>query len=120
MKHIVEFRSLVLRSHSRDKFHRYFVEQSLPLLKQWNMDVVVYGPSLHDENTFYVIRRFDSLAQREQMEDAFYNSDDWRKGPREGMIALIENYADIVLELDEAAVQALRGVGDGTHAANPH
>lgn len=55
-----------------------------------------------------MIRRFDSLAQREQMEDAYYVSDDWRKGPREVMLALMENYTDVVLELDEVTVQGLR------------
>jgi NIPSNAP len=110
MKHVVEFRSLTLKAEARDKFHRLYIEKSLPLLKRWNMDVLAYGPSLHDENTYYVIRRFDSLAQREQMEDAFYGSDDWRQGPREAMVALIENYIDVVLELDGAAVQELRDV----------
>ena len=70
--------------------------------------MVAHGPSLHDENTYYVIRRYDSLAQREQMEDAYYASDDWRQGPREALLALIENYTDIVLELDEVTVQGLR------------
>ena len=62
----------------------------------------------HDENTYFVIRRFDSLAQREQIEDAFYGSNDWTQGPREAMVALIENYTDVVLELDQAALDALR------------
>src|SRR5262249_17331297 len=108
MKLLVEFRSLSLKPGTREKFLRLYIEQSLPLLKHWNMDVVAYGPSLHDENMYYVIRRFDSLAQREQMEDAFYGSDDWRQGPREALLALIENYTDIVLELDDVAVQGLR------------
>ncbi len=69
---------------------------------------MAHGPSLHDENTYYVIRRFDTLTHREQSEDAFYGSDDWIKGPREAMVALIENYTDIVLELDEAIIQGLR------------
>ena len=110
MKHLVEFRSLSLKPDAREEFHRLYTEQSLPLLKRWNVDVVAYGSSLHDENTYYVIRRFDSLSQREQMEDAFYGSADWRQGPREAMVALIENYTDIVLELDEVAVQGLRNV----------
>ena len=63
---------------------------------------------LHDENSYYVIRRFDSPAQHEKMEDAYYASDDWRHGPRETMLALIESYVDIVLEVDEVAVQGLR------------
>jgi NIPSNAP len=110
MKHIVEFRSLTLKPGTREQFHRVFTEQSLPLLKRWNMDVVATGPSLHDENTYFVIRRFDSLTQRKQLEDAFYDGDDWRLGPREALVPLIENYTDIVLELDDVAVQALRTV----------
>ena len=74
----------------------------------WTFDVVAHGPSLHDENTYYVIRRYDSLTQREQMEEAYYASDDWRRGPREAMLALIENYTDVVFELDEVTVQGLR------------
>ncbi len=46
------------------------------------------GPSLQNENSYYVIRRFDSLAQREEMEDMYYASDDWRQGPRERILAL--------------------------------
>jgi len=42
------------------------------------------------------------------MKDAYYASDDWRQGPRERILALIENYADIVLEVDEVTVQGLR------------
>ena len=71
--------------------------------------MVAHGPSLHDEDSYYVIRRFDSLVQREQSEDAYYSSDDWRQGPREAILALMENYTDIVLELDEVTVQGLRG-----------
>jgi hypothetical protein len=108
MKHFIEIRTLTLKPGKREEFHRLYVERVLPLLKRWNFDVVAHGPSLHDENTYYVIRRYDSLAQREQMEDAYYASDDWRKGPREAMLALIENYIDVVLEVDEVTVQGLR------------
>ena len=110
MKHYVEIRSLNIKSGMRDEFHRLYIEEALPRLQRWKFDVVAYGPSLHDENSYYVIRCFDSLAQREQMEESYYNSDDWRQGPREAMLALIENYTDVVLELDEVTVQGLRGV----------
>ena len=70
--------------------------------------MVAYGPSLHDENTYYVIRRFDSLAEREQSEDAYYASDDWRKGPREAILTLTESYTDIVFEVVESTVPGLR------------
>jgi hypothetical protein len=79
------------------------------MLKRWKVDVLAYGPSLHDQNSYYLIRRYDSLAQRQKSQDDFYGSDEWRQGPREAIIALIENYTEIVLELDEATIQGLRG-----------
>lgn len=108
MNHFIEIRSYNLKPGTRSEFHHLFVEKSLPLLQRWNLDVVAYGPSLHDENSYYLMRRFDSLSHLEESENAFYNSDDWRKGPREAIIALIENYTEVVLELDESTVQALR------------
>jgi hypothetical protein len=108
MDSFIEIHSLNLKPGRHEEFHRLYIEQALPLLKRWNFDVVAHGPSLHDENTYYVIRRFDSVAQREQMEDAYYASDDWRKGPRKAMLALIENYTDVVFEVDDITVQGLR------------
>ena len=108
MNCFIEIRTLNLKVGMREEFHRLYIKEALPLLKRWNFDVVAHGPSLHDENTYYVIRRYDSLSQRVQMEDAYYASDDWRHGPRETMLALIESYTDIVFELDEGTVQRLR------------
>ncbi len=108
MNHFVEIRSYNLKPGTREEFHRLFFEAALPLLQRWNVDVVANGPSLHDENSYYLIRRFDSLAHREQREDAFYGSDEWRNGPREAIIALIEAYTDIVIQVDENTLQGLR------------
>jgi len=72
------------------------------------MDVVAYGPSLHDENSYYLMRCFESLAHYKQSEDAFYSSDEWKQGPREAIIACIEYYTELVLELNDATVQGLR------------
>jgi hypothetical protein len=108
MNHFVEIRSYNLKSGRRDEFHRLVVENSMPMLERWNVDVVAFGPSLHDGDSYYLIRRYDSLAHREQSEAAFYGSDEWRQGPREAIIALIESSTEIVLELDEVTVQGLR------------
>ena len=108
MKHFVEIRSYNLKTSTRDEFHRLFVEESFPMLERWNIDVVAYGPSPHDQNSYYLIRRYDSLAQREQSQADFYGSDEWRQGPRQAIIALIENYTEIVIELDKSTIQGLR------------
>jgi hypothetical protein len=108
MNSFIEIRSYNLKPGTRDEFHRLFLEEALPMLRRWNVDVVAYGPSLHDENSYYLIRRYDSLAHRERSENSFYGSDEWRQGPREPILALIENYTELVLALDEPTVEGLR------------
>jgi NIPSNAP len=105
---VVEIRTLTLRPGARAEFQRLFTQRSLPLLRRWGFDVVAYGPSLHDEVSFYVIRAFADLADRQALEDAFYASDDWRQGPREPMLALVESYSDAVFEVEPSAVAELR------------
>jgi len=107
VNHFIEIRTLTLKLGTRQEFRQLYLGQALPLLKRWNFDVVAHGPSLHDENTYYVIRHYESLQQRAQMEDTYYASDDWRQGPREALLALIENYVDAVFEVDEATLQGL-------------
>jgi len=110
MKHFVEIRSYNLKPGRRDEFHRLFLEAVMPLLQRWNVDVVAYGSSPHDETSYYLIRRFDSLTHRDESEEAFYGSDEWRKGPREAILDCIENYTEIVLELDDATIQGLHKI----------
>jgi NIPSNAP len=104
----VEIRSYNLKPGTRDEFHRLAAEVAVPMLRRWKVDVVAHGPSAHDANSYYLIRSFPSLPERERSEEAFYGSDEWRQGPRDAVLALIDSYVTVVLELDAAAVEALR------------
>jgi hypothetical protein len=104
----VEIRSYNLKPGTRDEFHRLASEVAVPMLRRWKIDVIAYGASRHDDNSYYLMRGFSSLAGRQRAEDAFYGSEEWRKGPREAVLALIESYATVVVELDEATVAGLR------------
>ena len=108
MKHFLEIRSYSLKAGTREEFHRLFIEEALPMLQRWNVDVVDYGRSLHDENSYYLMRRYDSLVQREESEESFYGSDEWRKGPRQAILNCIDHYTEIVVEVDEVTFQGLR------------
>lgn len=108
MQKWVEIRSYNLTSGSSNEFHRLVLEASLPLLAQWGVDVVAYGPSAHDDDSYYLIRAFDSLEERHASEEAFYSSPEWREGPREKILTLIESYTTIVMEMDDAVVDGLR------------
>jgi hypothetical protein len=88
--HVVEIRSYRLQPATRDEYDRLFLEEALPLLRQFGIDVVAAGPSIGDPNSYFLIRAFDDLADRERLEDQFYSSPGWRQGPREAVISKIE------------------------------
>jgi len=106
----IEIRSYNLKPGTCEEFNRLFVETALPVLQRWGVDVVRYGTSPHDEDTYYLMRAYASLEDREQSQDAFYGSDEWRQGPREPLLAMIENYTSIVIEMEKSTVDALRAV----------
>jgi len=108
MSRFVEFRSYTLRPGSGAAFHMLVLEKSLPLLHKWKIDVLAAGPSVHDQDSYFLIRVYDSLEQRQQSQDSFYGSADWRQGPREAIVALIDSSTSIVVELSEESVAALR------------
>lgn len=108
MKRFVEIRSYNLKPGTRAELQRLMAEQAVPMLLRWKVDVVACGPSPHDEDSYVLIRAYDSLAHRQQSQDAFYGSAEWKQGPREAVLALIESYTSVVLELDEATVAGLR------------
>jgi hypothetical protein len=104
----VEIRAYNLKPGRRAEFHRIASDVAVPMLRRFKIDVVAHGPSPHDETSYYLIRSFADLADRQRREDAFYGSEEWRQGPREAVLALIDSYTTVVLELDEPAVDALR------------
>jgi ketosteroid isomerase-like protein len=105
---VVEIRSYNLKPGSRDRFHQTFLTRALPMLQRWNVDVVGYGPSLHDSNSYFLMRSFPGIDERQRREDAFYGSEEWIKGPRAAILADIESYTTIVIHVDDETLRALR------------
>jgi hypothetical protein len=115
---VFEILTLEIKPGRRDEFHKVYVTQSVPLLKKWNFDLVAYGPSLHDANSYYVIRRFKSLEDREKSEDAFYSSNDWKSGPRNAIMGLVDHFAYAVASA-ETLKKVGAAIGSDTHSKQP-
>jgi len=107
-KRVVEFRTFTLKPGTRAEFHRIASQLAAPMQRRANMDVVACGPSAHDENSYLVIRAWATLEDREKTEKAFYGSDEWAKGPRDGVMERIETFTTAVVHLDAATVEGLR------------
>ncbi len=106
-KRCVEIRSYNLKPGTSAEFERLGAI-AVAMLKRWQVDVVAFGPSAHDIHSYYLVRSYASLAEREQSQDAFYSSDEWREGPRVPFLALLDSFATTVVEMDDALVDGLR------------
>ena len=104
----IEIRSYTLKPGTRDAFDRLVKEQSLPMLKRWKITVLGYGPSLQEDSSYYLIRAYPSLEARQKSEDAFYGSEEWKKGPREAIVSKIISYTTVILPADSILTLADR------------
>jgi hypothetical protein len=97
---VIEILTLDVKPGRREEFDKLYESQSLPLLRKWKIDVIAHGPSLHDANSYYIIRSFKSLEDRQRLEDAFYASDDWNNGPKRAILALVDHFAYTVVSVE--------------------
>jgi len=94
---VIEIRTYKLKPGTGPAFHRTVVEESLPMLERWGVEVVAFGPSLDDDDSYVLIRAYPSLEERQRSQDAFYGSAEWRNGPREAIVSRIESDFSVVL-----------------------
>jgi hypothetical protein len=94
---VLEIRTYRLTAGAGRRFHRAVVEKSLPMLDRWGVEVVAYGPSLDDDDLYYLVRAYASLDELRESQDAFYGSDEWRQGPREEIVSMIESDISVVV-----------------------
>ena len=105
---IVEFLLYTLKKDSGAEFHRIMQEVSIPLHRAAGMDVVAYGQSIHDSDSYHLIRAYDSLIHLADSQESFYQSSDWRHGPREEIISRSEISVKSVVHLSDEAINGLR------------
>ena len=107
-RRLVEIRAYRLKPGTRAAFHEAMATLALPMVRAFGMDVVTHGPVANDENGYFLVRSFASLAQLTAQQDEFYGSTPWREGPREALVSRIETCLDTLLWMGAAAIDDLR------------
>lgn len=105
---IIEILQYTLKKGSGEEFHQIMREVSVALHARNGIHVVAYGNSLHDADSYYLIRAFDSEEQMKSVLEDFYASAGWRSGPREAIISRIEFSLKSVLSLPQNGIDGLR------------
>lgn len=102
---ITELRIYKLKENTASVFYQVFTKQSLPMMKRWNVNVVDYGFSLIDKDSFYLIRRYENLDHRKTSQDAFYGSDEWINGPEKQIMDCIDSYNTTVVDTMKLTIE---------------
>ena len=108
---VLEIRTYRLRAGTTAAFHQVFLDQALPLLREFGLDVLRGAPSERNEDgeeSYVLLRAFDSLDARDEQEARFYGSDAWRTGPQQAVMSKIESYHTVVLTVPAVVIDGLR------------
>jgi len=116
MTRIIEILMYTLKPGSGLDFHQIMQNVSVPLHLEAGIDVVSYGSSLHDCDSYHLIRAYESESHRQVSQDAFYASAAWKQGPREDIISRIEISTTTVMALAQDVIDAIRASVDLSRA----
>lgn len=105
---LIEIRAYKLKSGEAEAFHRLVVEQAVPMMHDWETDIVAFGASSQEPDAYFLVRAYINHADLNAQQNAFYGSAEWRNGPREAILDKIESHLSTVLWLTDSAIESMR------------
>jgi NIPSNAP len=99
---IVEVRSYRIKPGHREEFVELFVTRAIPALQSHGMSILGPMLDLENPNKFVWLRGFPSLEGRDEMKNAFYESDLWKKELEAIAMPMLESYDVILCETSSA------------------
>jgi quinol monooxygenase YgiN len=114
MNRLLEIRTYRLKPGTFAAFHDAMHNRAVPMLKSKGMDVVAYGRSNHEEETYFLVRSYPSREALEAEQAQFYGSPEWRRGPRPELLERIESYVNTLLWVSPLAVESIRAENQAT------
>lgn len=105
---LVEFRLFRLHPGQREQFAARFAGHLLALHQRHGIEIVTWGLSLHDQDSFYIVRAHSSVEARQDALDAMFGSDEWLMNQEETVLGMIESYNTCVVEASEPLIEVIR------------
>jgi hypothetical protein len=110
---VLDIRTYKLLPGKRETFDYILRERALRMLHRYGIEIAGYGPSLADDDHYYLARAFPSLSQRQEQLGAFYGSDEWQRSFEGDVMKLIDAYHTVVIPSAPRIERAL-AKGSGT------
>jgi hypothetical protein len=107
---VLELRIYKLKAGTRAAFTRLVLERAMPMLLRNKFSVVGHGPSLHDADSYYLMRAYPSIDERARKVKAFYGGEEWLKNLNDEVMGYVESYNTVVVKATPSALDALRAM----------
>lgn len=108
MARLLEIRTYRLKPGVLEAFHYAMHNLAVPMLGKAGMDVVAYGNSSHEEETYFLVRAYKNREALELEQEKFYGSAEWKDGPRSRLVDNIDTYLNALLWSSEEAINSMR------------
>jgi hypothetical protein len=93
---LVEIRFFTVRPGDRAEFDRISREETIPLMRSLGITVLRFGPALNDDDSYLLIRAFDSEDERVAKSRSLYESPEWIEKYDEPVGGMILAYRTVV------------------------
>jgi hypothetical protein len=104
---ILEMRLFKLRPGVRAEFHRISDEGTIPMMRRIGINVLAYGPTLNDDDSYLLVRAFASEDERVRLSQELYASPEWERNYDEPVMAMIDTYHTAVIPAAESVIARL-------------
>lgn len=106
---VLEIRLFIVKPGSREEFHRISEEGTIPLMRRHDIDVVSFGPSLNNDDGYYLIRAFDSEEHRVAHSQVIYSVPEWEEFDKPVSDMIVDYHTTVVPTSRQAAAALQAG-----------
>ncbi|MEU6432344.1 hypothetical protein ABZ860_41105 [Microbispora sp. NPDC046973] len=102
---LLEVRLFTVRPGTREEWHRISREGTIPLMGRCGITVIAHGPSVNDDDGYYLVRAFRDEQERVELSQAFYATEEWAREFEEPLSQMMADYRTAVIPLPREAIE---------------
>lgn len=104
---LLEIRLFTLHPGTREEFDRISRDGTIPLMRKLGITVVAHGPSLNNENGYFLLRAFPSEEERVRRSQALYALPEWDEKYDEPIMSMIAGYDTALMQVAPEMLEQL-------------
>ncbi|MGH3816012.1 MAG: NIPSNAP family protein [Pseudonocardiaceae bacterium] len=89
---LLEMRLFKVHPGTRAEFDRISREGTIPMMRRYGINVIAFGPSLNNDDGYFLLRAFPSEQERVRQSQAIYATAEWEANYEGPVMSMIDDY----------------------------